>query len=439
MVYDSRRVEPGGMFVALPGESVDGHDFAAAAIEAGAAGVLASRPVGVPAVVVPDVRAAYGQLARAVIDRLPDITVIGVTGSVGKTSTKDLLGQVLGTLAPTVANVGSTNNELGLPQTVAQANDDTRYLVLEMGARGIGHITYLTGIAPPRVGVVTRIGSAHLGEFGSTDNIVTAKGELVEALPAGDEGGLAVLNADDALVAGMTARTRARVLTYGLRPGADVRAIDIELDEQGRPRFRLAIRSAEARVRLRVHGGHQVSNALAAAAVAAGLGYPLDATAQALSDAEALSPGRMQVTIRPDGVTIIDDAYNASPDAMGAALTALADMTAPTGRRAVAVLGEMAELGDQAMSIHYEVGERVAASGVGWLVAIGSDGADEYARGAAGQTVIDRVPDPDHALATLRAGLQPGDVVLVKAANAVGLQVLARQLIEQEATAQRRA
>ncbi|KIR64601.1 UDP-N-acetylmuramoyl-tripeptide--D-alanyl-D-alanine ligase [Micromonospora haikouensis] len=431
VVFDSRRVEPGGMYVALPGERVDGHDFAAQAIEAGAAGVLASRPVGVPAVVVEDVPAAYGRLARAVVDRLPQTTVIGVTGSVGKTSTKDILAQVLPTWGETVANRASNNNELGLPYTVTRATADTRYLVLEMGARGIGHVAYLTRIAPPTVSVVTRVGHAHLGEFGSVENIAQAKGEIVEALPDAQGGGLAVLNADDALVAAMASRTSARVLTYGIESPADVRAEGVTVDELGRAGFRLTYDGQAAEVRLRLYGLHQASNALAAATVALGLGHPIEAVADAVSQAEAVSPGRMQVTTRADGVTIINDAYNAAPDAMRAALRALHTMTGD-GRRAVAVLGEMAELGEHAAQVHREIGQQVAEIGAGWLVAIGGADAAQYAAGAAGNgTAVDRAANVAEAWELLRDGLRPGDVVLVKAANSAGLLALADKLIEE--------
>ncbi|TDC31754.1 UDP-N-acetylmuramoyl-tripeptide--D-alanyl-D-alanine ligase [Micromonospora sp. KC213] len=431
VVFDSRRVEPGGMFVALPGERVDGHDYAAQAIEAGAVGVLASRPVGVPAVVVDDVPAAYGRLARAVVDRLAQTTVVGVTGSVGKTSTKDVLAQVLPTWGETVANRASNNNELGLPYTVTRATADTRYLVLEMGARGIGHVAYLTGIAPPTVSVVTRVGHAHLGEFGSVENIAQAKGEIVEALPSAGEGGLAVLNGDDELVTAMASRTSARVLRYGIENFADVRAERMSVDERGRARFRLVHDGQAAEVRLRLYGLHQASNALAAATVALGLGHPIDAVADAVSRAEAVSPGRMQVTVRPDGVTVINDAYNAAPDAMRAALRALHAMTGD-GRRAVAVLGEMAELGDHAPQVHREIGQQVAEIGAGWLVAIGGADAEQYAAGAAGNgTVVDRAANVAQAWELLRDGLRPGDVVLVKAANSAGLLTLASKLIEE--------
>ena len=228
---DSRRIRPGGLFVALAGERVDGHEHAAGAVGAGAVGVLAARPVGVPAVVVPDVPAALADLARAVLGRLPDVTVVGVTGSSGKTSTKDLLAQLLAELGPTVAPPGSFNNELGHPYTVLRSTVDTRYLVLEKSARGIGHVAWLTRIARPRIGVVLNVGTAHLGEFGSRENIALAKGELVEALPAD---GVAVLNADDPLVAAMAARTAARVVLVGESAQAGVRAADVTLDERGR-------------------------------------------------------------------------------------------------------------------------------------------------------------------------------------------------------------
>ncbi|MDG4796647.1 UDP-N-acetylmuramoyl-tripeptide--D-alanyl-D-alanine ligase [Micromonospora sp. WMMD1082] len=434
VVFDSRRVEPGGMFVALPGERVDGHDYAAQAIEAGAAAVLASRQVGVPAVVVEDVPTAYGRLARAVVDRLPRTTVIGVTGSVGKTSTKDILAQVLPMFGPTVANRGSNNNELGLPYTVTRATEDTRYLVLEMGARGIGHVAYLTGIAPPTVSVVTRVGHAHLGEFGSVENIAQAKGEIVEALPSAGKGGLAVLNGDDPLVAAMASRTAARVLRYGIEQPADVRAEGVSVDELGRARFQLVHDGPAAEVRLRLYGLHQASNALAAATVALGLGHPIEAVAEAVSHAEAVSPGRMQVTTRSDGVTVINDAYNAAPDAMRAALRALYAMTGD-GRRAVAVLGEMAELGDHAPQVHREIGQQVIEIGAGWLVAIGGADAEQYAAGAAGNgTTVDRAADVTEAWELLRDGLRPGDVVLVKAANGAGLLALAEKLTEEPGT-----
>ena len=419
---DSRRIRPGGLFVALAGERVDGHEHAAGAVGAGAVGVLAARPVGVPAVVVPDVPAALADLARAVLDRLPDVTVVGLTGSSGKTSTKDLLAQLLAELGPTVAPPGSFNNELGHPYTVLRSTVDTRYLVLEKSARGIGHVAWLTRIARPRIGVVLNVGTAHLGEFGSRENIALAKGELVEALPAD---GVAVLNADDPLVLAMADRTAARVVTVGLAATADVRAVDVTLDERGTPSYELVTAAGSVPVTLSVHGEHQVGNSLAAAAVALELGMPLPAVADALGRARALSRWRMEVTERPDGVLVVNDAYNANPESMAAALRALTTMA--RGRRSWAVLGEMAELGGSAADEHRRVGELTAELGVDRVVVVGPDAQRLYAAAREGAVHVD---DADAAIALLRAQLQPEDVVLVKASRSAGLERVALALAE---------
>jgi UDP-N-acetylmuramoyl-tripeptide--D-alanyl-D-alanine ligase len=419
---DSRRIRPGGLFVALAGERVDGHEHAAGAVGAGAVGVLAARPVGVPAVVVPDVPAALAELARAVLDRLPDITVVGLTGSSGKTSTKDLLAQLLAELGPTVAPPGSFNNELGHPYTVLRSTVDTRYLVLEKSARGIGHVAWLTRIARPRIGVVLNVGTAHLGEFGSRQNIALAKGELVEALPAD---GVAVLNADDPLVLAMADRTAARVVTVGLAATADVRAVDVILDERGTPSYELVTAAGSVPVTLAVHGEHQVGNSLAAAAVALELGMPLPAVADALGRARALSRWRMEVTERPDGVLVVNDAYNANPESMAAALRALTTMA--RGRRSWAVLGEMAELGASAADEHRRVGELTAELGVDRVVVVGPDAQRLYAAAREGAVHVD---DADAAIALLRAQLRPEDVVLVKASRSAGLERVALALAE---------
>jgi UDP-N-acetylmuramoyl-tripeptide--D-alanyl-D-alanine ligase len=428
---DSRRIGPGGLFVALAGERVDGHEHAAGAVAAGAVGVLAGRPVGVPAVVVPDVPAALAALATAVLARLPDVTVVGVTGSSGKTSTKDLLAQLLATLGPTVAPPGSFNNELGHPYTVLRATGQTRYLVLEKSSRGLGHIAWLTRVARPRIGVVLNVGSAHLGEFGSREVVALAKGELVEALPAASEGGVAVLNADDPLVRAMAARTAARVVLVGQDPAADVRAVGVRVDEQGRPAYELVAGGESVPVRLAVHGGHQVGNSLAAAAVALELGLPLPAVAEALALARPLSRWRMEVTERADGVLLVNDAYNANPESMAAALRALRTMA--RGRRSWAVLGAMGELGEAAAEEHRRVGELAARLGVDRLVVVGPAAAaihDAAGRepGWAGETV--HVPDVAAAVAHLRAELRPEDVVLVKASRAAGLERVALALAD---------
>jgi UDP-N-acetylmuramoyl-tripeptide--D-alanyl-D-alanine ligase len=265
--FDSRKVAAGDLFLAIAGNRVDGHDFVQPAMAAGAVAVLASREVPAPAILVADPIAAITALATAVAPRL-NAVIIGITGSSGKTSTKDLLAQVLASQASTVAPPGSFNNELGFPYTVLLADENTQYLVLEASARGVGHIRHLTAIAPPRVAAVLNVGSAHLSEFGTVETIALAKGELVEALPPAAEGGVAVLNADDHRVLAMAERTAARVVTAGEQPAADIRAEQVRLDRQGRASFELVTAEGRAEVRLRLHGAHQVSNAVIAAGVA---------------------------------------------------------------------------------------------------------------------------------------------------------------------------
>jgi UDP-N-acetylmuramoyl-tripeptide--D-alanyl-D-alanine ligase len=412
--FDSRKVRPGGLFVAFPGEQVDGHDYAAGAVsDGGAVAVLGSRQVdGVPMVLVDDPRAALGRLARAVLDRLPALTVIGLTGSSGKTTTKDLIAQLTVRLGATVAPPGSFNNELGHPYTALQADADTRFLVLEKGARGLGHIRYLCEVAPPRIAVVLNVGVSHIGEFGSVEAIAEAKGELVEGLPAD---GLAVLNADDARVRAMTARTAARTVLVGEAADAGIRAVDVTLDDRGRASYTLVTPAGRAPVRLGISGRHQVGNSLAAAAVAWELGMPLAELAEALGTLGLPSTRRMDVFDRTDGVTVIDDSYNANPASTTAALHALAGMG--ERRRTIAVLGYMAELGGYERDGHAEVGRLAAELGVDRLLVVGElatpihDGAVSVADWG-GESVL--VTDQQAAVAELRRELRPGDVVLVK-------------------------
>ncbi|QIQ02606.1 UDP-N-acetylmuramoyl-tripeptide--D-alanyl-D-alanine ligase [Streptomyces liangshanensis] len=427
-VVDSRAVEPGGLFAALPGEHADGHTFAVNAVRAGAVAVLATRPVGVPAIVVDDVLDALAALARTVLAAVPEAVVIGLTGSAGKTSTKDLLAQVLPEIGPTIATVKSFNGEIGMPLTVTHLDRSVRYVVLEMGARGVGHIAHLTRIAPPAVGLVLNVGTAHVGEFGGREQIALAKGELVEALA---EDGVAVLNADDPLVAAMASRTRARVLTFGVANEADVRALDVTVDASGRPSFTLAAEGARARVDLSLHGVHHVSNALAAAAVAIGLGMGAEKVAGALSRAVLVASGRMEVTDRADGVRIVNDAFNANPDSMRAAFTALAAMS--EGRRTVAILGEMKELGADGEDEHRGVGRLVAAAGIDVLIAVGTDDARTLASAAAQDNptlTLAHAHDRDEALTLARDLVRPGDVVLVKGSHSVELEHTAERLAE---------
>jgi UDP-N-acetylmuramoyl-tripeptide--D-alanyl-D-alanine ligase len=418
--------------VAFAGEHVDGHDYAARAVQAGAVAVLAARRVdGVPAIVVDDVQAALGALAKHVVERL-GATTVGLTGSVGKTSTKDLIAQLLQRLGPTVWPPGNLNNEIGLPLTALLVAEDTRHVVLEMGARGIGHISYLASLTPPRIGVVLNVGTAHIGEFGGREQIAQAKGELVEALPEAEAGGVAVLNADDPLVRAMASRTKARVVLFGEAADADVQARDVRLNERGQAVFTLVTPTGCSEVTLRLYGEHHVSNALAAAAVARELGMPVAEIATALSEAGTLSRWRMEVTERPDGVTVVNDAYNANPDSMRAALRALAAMG--RGHRTWAVLGEMAELGGESLAEHDAVGRLAVRLNVSKLVAVGGPGAawlqmGAYNEGSWGEESV-HVSDAEAAIDLLRSELRPGDVVLVKASRSAGLERVAAALLD---------
>ncbi|MEU9606687.1 UDP-N-acetylmuramoyl-tripeptide--D-alanyl-D-alanine ligase [Streptomyces sp. NPDC048057] len=433
VVTDSRAVAPGALFVAFAGANVDGHDYAARAVADGAVGVLATRPVGVPAVVVPDVTAALGALARHVVERL-GATTVALTGSVGKTGTKDLIAQLLSRKGPTVYPAGNLNNEIGLPLTALRADAATEHLVLEMGARYVGDIRYLTELVPPRISLVLNVGTAHIGEFGGRERIAEAKGEIVEALP---EDGVAVLNADDPLVRAMAARTKARVVTFGESDNADIRAENVRLTPQGQPAFTLHTPTGCSDVTMRLYGEHHVSNALAATAVAHELGLPVDEIASALSEAGNLSRWRMEVTERPDGVTIVNDAYNANPESMRAALRALAAMgkdARSRGGRTWAVLGLMAELGDEALAEHDAVGRLAVRLNVSKLVAVGGREASwlqlgAYNEGSWGEESV-HVSDAEAAVDLLRRELRPGDVVLVKASRSVGLERLAQTLVD---------
>ncbi len=430
VTLDSRTVAEGALFVAVAGERADGHDFLPAAAAAGAVAAITTRlDDALPTVVVDDPVAALGRLAAGVHARLTagGLRTVGITGSSGKTSTKDLLGQVLAAAGPTVSPPGSYNNDIGLPLTVLDADERTRFLVLEMGSRGPGHIARLCRIARPQVGVVLNVGSAHLGEFGSVDGIVVAKGELVEALP---QDGTAVLNADDPRVLGMASRTTARVVTTGRGEDADVRAVDVALDDSARARFTLVAGGERHPVALQVVGEHQVANALSTAGAALAAGMTPAEVATALSAAGPRSRWRMEVVRREDGVTVVNDAYNANPESMRAALAALAGLA---GTRRIAVLGGMAELGPDAAAEHERLGRDAAAAGVDLVVAVGpdaigiADGAAAAGRRAGEESV--HVPDRAAARELLSEVLRPGDVVLVKASRSYGLELLAADLL----------
>ena len=387
---------------------------------------------------VADVPAALAALARSVVDALPAVTIAGITGSSGKTTTKDLAAQLIERLGPTIAPAGSFNNEFGHPLTVLRADFSTRYLVLELSARGPGHIAYLCGIAPPRYGAVLNVGHAHAGEFGGLDQVARAKGELVEALPAD---GVAILNADDPRVLAMAARTAARVVTFGVAPDEPrsphtlqptIQAADVRLDDVGRPTFILLTPEGRATVTLRLHGAHIVPDALAAAALARELGLGPADIAAGLSAATARSRWRMEVHRRGDGVTIINDAYNANPESVRAAVAALCHLAGDG--RAFAVLGHMAELGVISRASHEDVGEFAARAGLAGLIAVGEEAAPILAgarrvRSWTGEALA--VPDAAAALEAVANQLKPGDVVLVKASRAAHLEGMALTLREE--------
>ena len=434
VVSDSGDVSPGDLFVAIPGERVDGHTFAQAAVDEGATAVLAQESVAVPHVLVDDTVAALGRLAHAALERSQGLDVVAVTGSSGKTTTKDLMAAVFAERGPVVAPIGSFNTEVGMPLTVLTSDEQTRTLVLEMGARGKGHIAYLCEIAQPSISVVLNVGSAHIGEFGGRAQIAEAKSEIVTALAPG---GTAVLNADDPVVAAMTVPAGAHRLAFGESPNADVRILDLQLDALARPRFVLSHEDQQAAVNLQLSGEHNAYNAAAVAAAALALGMDLHSVADALSAAPARSRWRMEVARTSDDVTIINDAYNANPESMSAALKSLVEISRAGSGRSWAVLGEMRELGDEALTAHDAVGRMAVRLDVSHLVAVG-EGARAIHLGAAQEGSWGDesawVPDAAAAQELLSEQLRPGDVVLVKASRAVGLEKVAIGLLDEGAT-----
>ncbi|MCL2595876.1 MAG: UDP-N-acetylmuramoyl-tripeptide--D-alanyl-D-alanine ligase [Promicromonosporaceae bacterium] len=444
VVADSRQVMPGSLFVALPGERVDGADFARGAVSDGAVLVLAEREIdGLPTLVVPDARLALGDLAREVLRRhrarYEGVKVFGITGSNGKTTTKDLLGTLLAGDNPetTIAPRGSYNSDIGLPITVLRATDATYNFVMEFGADKPGDNTYLSSIIEPQYVIVLKVGTAHIEAFGSQEAIADAKFECVSHMTAGT----VILNADDHRVIGLRPRAEAaghRVVTFGLNRGAELPAPDVSadkvtLDAAGRASFQLHARGQSVPVHLRLVGEHHVYNALAAATAALEAGLLLETVASRLA-ADPASPHRMAVTQRPDGITVIDDAYNANPESMIAALHALVAM-AGEERRSVAVLGEMFELGDRSKSDHGYVGATAAGLGVDLLITVG-EGAEmihhaaRYAREKGDETEPVLAADLEDARAVLRKRLAPGDVVLVKASNGTELWRLGDELAD---------
>jgi UDP-N-acetylmuramoyl-tripeptide--D-alanyl-D-alanine ligase len=440
VVTDSREATPGSLYVAKPGEQADGHDFVAAAFAAGAVLALVERPVAAPdgtpypCVLVPDAVLAMGALAAEAVRRIRDaraeaggeLTVVGITGSAGKTTTKDLLAGIFSTQGKTVAPQGSYNGEVGVPLTVFQADAETRYLVIEMGATGVGHIKYLADMVKPDIGVVLAVGTAHAGEFGGVENIARAKGELVEGLAAT---GTAIINLDDDRVAAMRGRTTAAVLGFSAegRGDAAVQALNADTNGEGNPEFDLLLPGGDGphHVRSRLIGAHHTGNLLAAAAAAFAAGVPGADIAAALGRQAAASRWRMERTERADGVTIINDAYNANPESMRAALRTLADLG--RGRRTWAVLGAMLELGEDSIREHTAVGTQVVRLNISRLVVVGREARALYVsavqEGSWGDECI-FTETADEAYELLNTELQPGDLVLFKSSNSVGLRHL---------------
>jgi UDP-N-acetylmuramoyl-tripeptide--D-alanyl-D-alanine ligase len=434
---NSTLVTPGSLFFALPGQVTDGFLYAPDAVEHGAAVVVAERPMQtrVPVIVVVDGVLALAQLARLVVARVRargPLRVIGITGSNGKTTTKNLLRAILEVEGPTVAPVGSFNNQVGAPITMLQVDESTEFLVSEMGASGAGEIARLVGIAMPDISVVLKVGLAHAGEFGGIEATQRAKSEIVRELP---RSAVAVLNADDGRVAAMAGVTAARVVWFGVASDAEVRAEDVRATASG-TRFTLVVDGRRTPVQLQILGEHHVSNALAALAVARELGVDLGRAIAAIETVPRAERWRMELLHPGGGITVINDAYNASPDSTAAALKTLAQILEP-GQRSVAVLGEMAELGEYAQEEHDRLGRLAVRLNIGKLVVVG-DGARLIHAAAGlegswdGESVF--VRDLDAAYDLLRGELRDGDVVLVKSSKSAGLRFLGDRLGHVEGT-----
>ncbi|WP_121867028.1 UDP-N-acetylmuramoyl-tripeptide--D-alanyl-D-alanine ligase [Glutamicibacter nicotianae] len=443
---DSREVVPGALFVAKPGEFSDGHAFIDRARAAGAVLALAERVTydedrrEHPAVIVDDAVEAMGKIAARIVAHLKeknDAKVVGITGSAGKTTTKDLLAGILSQVAPTVSPIGSYNGEVGVPLTVFNATDETKYLVIEMGATGIGHLTYLTDMVHPQVGVVLCVGTAHAGEFGGVENIEKAKGELVEAL---DADGIAILNAEDPRVARMDSRSGGAVRFFGTgssKPeNAGVWATDVAVNKHGHPELTLEFPGGfSKRITSGLLGRHHVTNILAAANAALALDVAPELICAGLEGRAAGSRWRMERIERPDGVSIINDAYNANPESMRAALVTLAELglgaDGAPGRRTWAVLGEMLELGDDSIHQHDLLGRMAVRMNIKKLVVVGRGAKPAYnsavLEGSWGDEAF-YVEDVDEARALLQEQLQPGDIALFKSSNGAGLRFLGDEI-----------
>jgi UDP-N-acetylmuramoyl-tripeptide--D-alanyl-D-alanine ligase len=424
-IIDSRLAAKGKFFAAFNGAQVDGHDFAKQAIDDGCEFVLASKDLGLPSILVADVQEALTTLATYVRSKLKALTVIGITGSQGKTTTKDLLAHILAISGKTIAPEASLNNELGVPLLILQCDEQTKYCIVEMGARHKGDIAHLVSIAKPSIGLVLSVGTAHLGEFGSREVIAKTKQELILGLDAGSS---AILGSYDEFTPHMAEGLDLKVLTFGQKPNCEVRAADLELRE-GRAHFDLVTPAGRATVSLQLLGIHQVANALAAAAVATALNLPIESIAAALSTAEQKSRWRMELS-NIGGVLLINDSYNANPESMAAALHTLALLTQERGGVSWAFLGKMHELGASATKEHEEIGRLASEIGIDHLISIGTEDYLTAVRSDLeneGEVELHHFPTLDSAQ-SLFTHIGGGDVVLVKASRAEGFELLAQEL-----------
>jgi UDP-N-acetylmuramoyl-tripeptide--D-alanyl-D-alanine ligase len=423
-VYDSKDAISGSVFTAFKGTHHDGHDFVDQAIANGAVLAIVSKPVSAPCIVVADVLKALTNLAAA--NRLKLSTpVLALTGSSGKTTTKDLLIDITSSLGTTVATVGSKNNELGLPSTLFAADQDTAVIVLEMGARHVGNIRDLCAIAQPNVVGITNIGSAHLGEFGSLQRLIETKSEILEHLKSKD---IAVLNADQAVSYEMAKKTTANIVLAGTAANADIQIMNLKLDKSARPHFDLKTPSGEISIALNLIGEHQASNAAIAAAMALAAGVPLADIEAALNSAQPRSGLRMAAS-EVAGVWILDDSYNANPESMTAAINVLQAHAAAARR--ILVVGEMGELGAETANFHAQLGQRAASSGISLLICVGP--LTQYAAAAATKAGMEKqqvqwFANNDSAREYLRHEIDFGDVVLFKASRAARFDQLVSEV-----------